>query len=564
MPKEIKVLDIFCGAGGFSEGFRQCGFKIIMGIDNWKYAVLTHNHNFNLNGSPQDVLSFDDAEMIEALPDTEVIVGSPPCVSFSNSNKSGGGDKALGIRLIESYLRIVAVKKHKNESILKAWLMENVVNSKHYLKDFYTFKDLNLKDWALTNSLNPNNVALNVRENGVVINSVDYGSAQKRKRYICGELTETGEFPYPDKVVGMPITLSYILEKMPSPSSKESRKICEDPNYEYIKMRLNDITDHFYDSGVYHMEWESAEFYKINHPFMGKMAFPEDPNNPSRTIMATQTRSSREAMLLLSEHKRSKDGKYRSLTIREAACLMGFPYSYQFCGQSEGTKYRLVGNAVCVHVSYALASNIAKYLNLKPDLNNHYLVNDRNKEESLTNLNSYSVKEFNKHPSRRKNSKFRRHPFKNGGITVSMLNYDITRSNSVPGRRWFVAVHKGTGVGYRKKILKEKDVIEAKNIIKESCVNGVEFIDSFNNEFKEVVGKTSDFQELYSKGPVVTDLMHPITLVKEIANFINKYDRENTVATMPKGLELIIGKQEIPKKQLYAIYGLGKILYADL
>jgi DNA (cytosine-5)-methyltransferase 1 len=82
------------------------------------------------------------------LPNTEIIIGSPPCVSFSSSNKSGNADKSLGVELTETFLRIVAVKKHQPNSILKAWFMENVVNSKRYLQTAYTFKDLGLSEWA--------------------------------------------------------------------------------------------------------------------------------------------------------------------------------------------------------------------------------------------------------------------------------------------------------------------------------------------------------------------------------------------------------------------------------
>jgi DNA (cytosine-5)-methyltransferase 1 len=30
---KLKVIDFFCGAGGFSEGFRQMGYKIVYGFD---------------------------------------------------------------------------------------------------------------------------------------------------------------------------------------------------------------------------------------------------------------------------------------------------------------------------------------------------------------------------------------------------------------------------------------------------------------------------------------------------------------------------------------------------
>lgn len=148
MPKP-KLIDFFCGAGGFSEGFRQQGFEVVMGIDNWRPAVDTHNLNHHLEDVPRDVLQFaHSTEAIEKLPDTEVIVGSPPCFLFSLSNKGGKADKSLGIRLIEAYLRVIAVKKHKQNSKLRAWFLENVPNSRKYIQPRYTFRQLGLERWA--------------------------------------------------------------------------------------------------------------------------------------------------------------------------------------------------------------------------------------------------------------------------------------------------------------------------------------------------------------------------------------------------------------------------------
>ena len=104
MKTRLTVLDCFCGAGGFSEGFRQQDFKIIMGIEYWKPAILTHNLNHNLSDDVSNILFYEDGvEKINNLPNTEVIIGSPPCVTFSMSNKAGKADKTLGLRLIEVY-----------------------------------------------------------------------------------------------------------------------------------------------------------------------------------------------------------------------------------------------------------------------------------------------------------------------------------------------------------------------------------------------------------------------------------------------------------------------------
>ena len=131
----MKVIDLFCGAGGFSEGFERAGFEIVRAYDIWAPAILTHNQNHGngkqiaFKGDIYEISMLDNEEFEKWIPDTEVIIGSPPCIAFSNSNKSGKADKTEGIKLIEAFLRIVARKMSKPNSKLKYWVMENVENS---------------------------------------------------------------------------------------------------------------------------------------------------------------------------------------------------------------------------------------------------------------------------------------------------------------------------------------------------------------------------------------------------------------------------------------------------
>ena len=136
----MKVVDLFSGCGGFSQGFHLAGFEIICAIDHWAPArdsiLMNHgekalNKNFaeKYNYDVELISKLHDEEFHKVIPDSEIIIGSPPCVSFSNSNRSGYANKDLGIRLIESFLRIVARKKNKRNSILKYWIMENVPQS---------------------------------------------------------------------------------------------------------------------------------------------------------------------------------------------------------------------------------------------------------------------------------------------------------------------------------------------------------------------------------------------------------------------------------------------------
>lgn len=77
MENNLTVSDYFCGAGGFSEGFRQMGFKIKYGYDHWKPAVDTFNHNFNLNCEPKNILDFKQSiDEIEELPNTKLLLAA--------------------------------------------------------------------------------------------------------------------------------------------------------------------------------------------------------------------------------------------------------------------------------------------------------------------------------------------------------------------------------------------------------------------------------------------------------------------------------------------------------
>lgn len=178
----MRVADFFCGGGGFSEGFRQAGFNIVFAVDKWEPAITTYKGNKpGVNAILDDVIrisNLPDDEFEALVPDSEVIIGSPPCQSFSHSNKSGNADKSIGIQLIEAYLKIIARKKYKKNSILKYWVLENVPSVKEYIKSEYTAADLGLEGSFV---LKPH------EGNSGKYNAKYYGAPTNRERYLCGE-----------------------------------------------------------------------------------------------------------------------------------------------------------------------------------------------------------------------------------------------------------------------------------------------------------------------------------------------------------------------------------------
>lgn len=554
---KLKVIDFFCGAGGFSEGFRQQGFDIVMGIDNWLPAIETHNLNHNLNDTPRDVLDFESVDEINRLPDTEVIVGSPPCVLFSLSNKGGNADKTLGIRLIESFLRVVAVKKHQKSSRLVAWFMENVPNSKNYVKEQYTFRDLDLAKWAKENGLDPNDVALDISSNGRILDTSEFGASQKRQRFVCGEIVSSGNFPNVEEFSKGFSSVGEIKKRMPSPKMRSSKKMFTDPNYPSLGLKLNDITDHFYDTGIYESQWAHAKDAKVNHPYMGKMSFPEDESKPSRTIMATRSMTTREALIYKSEYERIGDGEYRLPTIREAATLMGFPYVYQFSG-AENTKWRQIGNAVCPQMSSALAKSVRKSLKLKPVPESKITfksVQDFGCE--INNLNTFSEAKFDRPPKKKRNARFRRHPFKAGNMTVALTNFNPEDKSEADHESsvWYSAVFLGSGKDFVLKVLPKNDFKKiAKLIAKHNKKLSVSFTERFEDEFGHVIGQTHIFQDAYVDS---SPKHNPSLIVRSIGDFIGDFVIEDEYVCVP---EIVPEKERVPTKQVLAMYAINRLV----
>jgi DNA (cytosine-5)-methyltransferase 1 len=81
----LKVVDLFAGAGGLSEGFRQAGFAVAAASDNDPDAAATFARNFPearfIVGDIRDPAI--KMQILDAARDASVLVGGPPCQAFS-------------------------------------------------------------------------------------------------------------------------------------------------------------------------------------------------------------------------------------------------------------------------------------------------------------------------------------------------------------------------------------------------------------------------------------------------------------------------------------------------
>lgn len=444
MNKRLSVADFYCGAGGFSEGFRQLGFNIIFALDNWGPARETHKLNHPLCKHPGldchmetrgDILLIKKEKINEIVEDADIILGSPPCVSFSMANRAGKADKSLGMKLVKKFLQIVAVKKHKPGSKLKYWLMENVPNSRNFLKEKYTFKMLglnnkNLKYLGINKKEDDLALKIDLDHEKTIYNSVFYGVPQRRERFICGE------FPVPNKIT--PLESDWInLGKVIDGIYNKENKVIQDPLYGF-SIPTADITDHFYNTIIPKFDWEQSKIKKQQGRYYGRMSFPEDFSKPSRTVLATRSVVTRESIIL----PNGIPGKFRAPTIREVACLMSFPITYLFQAENESSKYRLVGNAVCPKMISAFAEAILVKEKL-PVPNKPYIYK--------TNKNDLKIDLRINHPPLKKSRN--KHPQANFVEIVPNLkikNFRVELDNNFPKSKkqqifWNATIHHATG-----------------------------------------------------------------------------------------------------------------------
>ena len=89
--RKPKMVDFFAGAGGLSCGFTQAGYKVVFANDFEDVCVRTYRYN-HPELSSQNVLKGDIRKIVANIndyidSDVDIVVGGPPCQSFSSANQ---------------------------------------------------------------------------------------------------------------------------------------------------------------------------------------------------------------------------------------------------------------------------------------------------------------------------------------------------------------------------------------------------------------------------------------------------------------------------------------------
>lgn len=295
-----KVVSLFSGCGGSDAGVVAAGFDVVMANDLLPYArdVYLANH-------PETDYQVGDIAKIETFPAAELLVGCYPCQGFSQ-----GGLRDPSRKINTLYLEFA---RALNAIRPKAFIVENVSgmvrkNFSHLLEDqFKVFRE----------------AGYNVKAN--VLNAVDYGVAQERRRIFIVGVREDLEIEY----------------KFPEPTHGEGKTT---PHLT-IRDAIGDMP-----------EWPEGEFYARDfHWYYLSRNRRQDWNQASKTIVANPRHMPLHPIspaLKKLEHnvwRFETDEPARRFSYREAARLQGFDRNFVFPDTERGSldmRYKVAGNAV--------------------------------------------------------------------------------------------------------------------------------------------------------------------------------------------------------------------------
>jgi DNA (cytosine-5)-methyltransferase 1 len=339
------VNDFFSGCGGLSQGFKEAGFKIQVGIDKDETFLKTFSHNFQDSKTMHLDLGNDDD--LDIIPKSDIIIAGPPCQGFSLT-----GPRNIDDSRNKLYLSVFKTLKLNNP---KAFLVENVRGLKTMWEGM-VFKEI-LKKFE--------SAGYNVAES--LLNSADYGVPQIRHRvFIVGirkDLDKKFEFPKVEFEKKNYISCEEAIGNLPG---LEDEKLA---NIQYSIKPITDYQKYIMDSNkLYNHEATlHKKFVKETIALV-----PEGGNyknlpkgiGDSRKFNEAWTRyhSKKPSKTIDTGHRNHFHYKWNRVpTIRENARLQSFKDSFEFLGTKTSQNVQ-VGNAVPPLLAFKIAKQLKKYL----------------------------------------------------------------------------------------------------------------------------------------------------------------------------------------------------------
>lgn len=346
-PKEVAVVDVFCGIGGLTKGMQNVGLKVVAGIDYDKTCSYAFEENNGAKFLHRDVTIMKPSEVDKLYPKNSlrILVGCAPCQPFSQV-PGDRQDKEGKWKLLYSFSDLV---EKINPSIIS---MENVPQLINYKKGIV------IRDFIQKLEYLGYNVTT------YKVNAALYGVPQRRFRLILfaskfGKI-ELSPCLFDSNNIS---TVADAIKHLPPIEDGEIHPL--DPLHRSRKLSpINKARIIATKEGGTWKDWppkllsglmcrESAKGKTFTSAY-ARMSW--DKPSPTLTTHCVG----------LSNGRYGHPEQHRAISLREAAILQSFPETYKFIKEGEEVNIsvlaRQIGNAVPPKLGESIGRSILEHL----------------------------------------------------------------------------------------------------------------------------------------------------------------------------------------------------------
>ena len=344
MPEPLKVVELFCGIGGFRIAADRLGLKTVWANDIDEKAASVYKTRLGDELKKGDIWS-----LIKEIPKHDILTGGFPCQPFSSAGKKLGVRDARGT-LFEAIVSIIQINKPRYFALENVKRLLHMEQGKHFSAILSALNNLGYQvEWRLANAS-------------------ELGLAQNRERVIIVGKKESDDLTiHLASKDDLGITSSQAIDAMWTPVStrkgtkykswgvcrKSNFVTCDPPHFSDSKPKkhIDSILEKKVDS---QFDFTASTIKRIGESkLVGKLIDGVEVLSNQRggarmgyTVFGTKGLSPTLTASTSRHYERYKIGdKFRRLTNIEYARLQGFPDDH-CVGVTVYDQYQLYGNAI--------------------------------------------------------------------------------------------------------------------------------------------------------------------------------------------------------------------------